>query len=75
MNNTKEEFYYNKGYVDGYREGMNTALEQLIKQEQLRTSITVYVSANDLDKVTETERELADALNTVENYKNMLFGK
>lgn len=28
----------------------------------------------ELDKVTETEKELEDALNSIKNYKNILFG-
>lgn len=39
------------------------------------TSQTIVDDVNKLYEVTETDKELADALNTVENYKRMLFGK
>jgi len=38
------------------------------------TSQTIIDDVNKLYEVTETERELADALNSVKNYKNLLFG-
>lgn len=38
------------------------------------TSQTIIDDVNKFHEVTETEKELADALNSVKNYKNLLFG-
>ena len=60
MNNVKDSFLYKKGYEEGLK---------------AIPVINITINISNLDKVTETDRDLADALNTVENYKNMLFGK
>lgn len=71
MSKYKETFLYKTGYSNGYNEGIKKAVELAAKQPPV---INITINMSNLDKVTETERELADVLNTVENYKSMLFG-
>ena len=71
MSKYKETFLYKTGYSNGYNEGIKKAVELAVKQPPV---INITVNISNLDKVTETERDLADAMNTINNYKSMLFG-
>ena len=72
MNNVKESFLYKTGYGEGYNEGIKKAVELAAKQPPV---INITVNISNLDKVTETERELEEVTNVLNNYKSMLFGE
>jgi chaperonin GroEL (HSP60 family) len=44
-----------------------------LEKPQAKT-VNIIINLKDIAEVTETEKELEDALNSVKNYKNMLFG-
>lgn len=71
MSKYKETFLYKTGYSNGYNEGIKKAVELAAKQPPV---INITVNISNLDKVTETERELEQVTNVLNNYKSMLFG-
>lgn len=65
---------YKDGYEKGYKEGFAKAVKFLERQPP-KLDIIINVSAKEIDEITETEKDLEDALNTVNNYKKLLFGE
>lgn len=65
MSNLSETIHYYSGYDKGFKEGLKAS----------RPVINITVNISNLDKVTETERDLAEVTNVLNNYKSMLFGE
>lgn len=64
MSSLGETIHYYAGYDKGFKEGLKVSPPVI--------NITVNISS--LDKVTETEKELEEVTNVLNNYKRMLFG-
>lgn len=71
MSKYKETFLYKTGYSNGYNEGIKKAVELAAKQPPV---INITVNISSLDEITETEKELEEVTNVLNNYKSMLFG-
>lgn len=67
MSNLSETIHYYTGYNKGFKEGLKMAAKQ-------PPVINITVNISNLDKVTETEKELEEVTNVLNNYKSMLFG-
>ena len=63
MSKYKDSFLYKLGYEEGLK-----AAKQL-------PVINITVNISNMDKVTETEKELKEVTNVLNNYKSMLFGE
>lgn len=72
--NIKETPIYREGYTNGYYDGLINAMKALSQPQPTVTNITINVTEKELDKITETDKELEEALNSVKNYRNLLFG-